>query len=276
MRLDKLLEILTRTPLLMRPERVDSLVTLFHQHAHLNKEEFKAAREGVDWCGDPVELEQMTIEDGLAMIPVKGPLGIGLDAFEKGAGATDYADIMDDVRKANENPKVENILLVMDTPGGMWGGLLECAAAIEASAAPVYCFVPAGGMVASAGMFLAAVCAGRFLSPSASAGSIGVYCAIVDTSKIAEDRGLKIKVFSSGTYKGMGYPGTSLTEAQEELLQTEVMDMAQVFYDHMRANLGDIADESMQGQMFRAPEAVKLGFADDVVQDLDALKEFLG
>jgi ClpP class serine protease len=270
-----LLEILTRTPLLMRPETVESILTMLEQHRTLDREDFQAAREGKDFCGNNVELEQMTMDGSLAMIPVKGPLGIGLDAFEKGAGATDYADIMEDIEAANGNAKVENILLVMDTPGGMWGGLLECAAAIEDSAKPVYCFVPAGGMVASAGMFLAAACSGRFLSPSASAGSIGVYCAYMDTSKIAEGRGIKIKVFSSGKYKGMGVPGTSLTPEQEALIQDEVMDLAQEFYNHMRANLGEIPDDAMQGQMFRAPEAVQLGFADDVVKDLDQLKEFL-
>ena len=276
MRLAKLHEILYRTPLLMKPETMESILTIFHQHATMERDDFKAAREGKDWCGNQVELEQMTVEGNLAMIPVKGPLGIGLDAFEKGAGATDYADIMEDIQNANGNPKVENILLVMDTPGGMWGGLLQCTAAIADSEKPVYCFVPAGGMTASAGMFLAAACAGRFLSPSSQAGSIGVYCAFLDTSKIAEGRGYKIKVFSSGTYKGMGFPGTSLTAEQEALLQAQVMDLAQEFYDHIRANLGDVPDESMQGQMFRAGEAVKLGFADEVVKDMDTLKAFLG
>lgn len=276
MRYAKLIEVLTRTPLLMKPETMESILSIFQDHAALNRADFQAKREGKDWCGENVELEQMTIEGNLAMIPVKGPLGIGLDAFEKGAGATDYADIMEDLQNANSNPKVENILLVMDTPGGMWGGLLECAAAIADSEKPVYCFVPAGGMVASAGMFLAAAAAGRFLSPSSQAGSIGVYCAFLDTSKIAEARGYKIKVFSSGAYKGMGFPGTSLSAEQEQLLQDQVMDLAQEFYDHMRANLGEIPDDAMQGQMFRASEAVKLGFADEVVKDLDTLKEFLG
>ena len=275
MRLPKLMEILTRTPLLIRAETVESILAMLHEHTTMERADFQAAREGKDFCGDKVELEQMTVEGSLAMIPVKGPLGINLDGWEKGAGATDYQDIMDDIDEANGNSKVENILLVMDTPGGMWGGLLECANAIADSEKPVYCYVPAGGMTASAGMFLAAACNGRFLSPSSQAGSIGVYCAYIDTSKIAEARGLKIKVFSSGTYKGMGLPGTSLSPEQEALIQDQVMDLADEFYNHIRANLGDVPDDAMQGQMFRASQAVDLGFADEVVKDLDALKDFL-
>ena len=124
-------------------------------------------------------------------------------------------------------------------------------------------------------MWLAAVCSGRFLSPSAQAGSIGVYCAYADMSERAKAMGIKVKVFSSGTFKGMGVPGTALTADQEQYLQDSVMELAQEFYVHIRANLGEIPDEAMQGQMFRAPEAVKLGFADDIVKSLDAAKAFL-
>ena len=275
MRLPKLLETLTRTPLLMTPGSVDSILTLFNQHALQSREDFRAAREGKDFCGDKVELEQMTIEDALAMIPVKGPLGIGLDAFEKGAGATDYRDIMADIEKSNEDPRVENLLFLGDTPGGMFGGLPECADAIAESAKPTWWYCPPGGITASAGMYLAAACTGRFLSPSSQAGSIGVYCAYTDLSGMAAQRGIKIKVFSSGIYKGMGVPGTSLTPEQEEYLQSEVETLAEEFYQHIRANLGDIPDEAMQGQMFRAADAVNLGFADEIIGSLDELKAFL-
>lgn len=275
MRLPKLLEILTRTPLLMMPASVESILTLFQQHALMSRADFQAAREGKDFCGDKVELDQMTIEGSLAIVPVKGPLGCGLDAFEKGAGATDYMDVMADIAAANENPAVQNILTLMDTPGGMWGGLVECASAIADSEKPVYAFVPPGGVVASAGMYLAAACSGRFLSPSAQAGSIGVYCAYMDLSEMAAKQGIKVKVFSSGIYKGMGVPGTSLSPDQEDYLQTHVLELADEFYQHVRSNLGDIPDDAMQGQMFLAPEAVKLGFADDIVKSLEEVKKFL-
>lgn len=275
MKYAKIIETLTRTPLLMTPAAVESLHTLFQQHAALTAADFQLAREGKDSCGGKVELEKMEIEDSLAIIPVNGPLGVGLDAFEKGAGCTDYGDIISDVAAANENPAVQNIMLVMDTPGGMWGGLLECSEAIAESEKPVYCYVPAGGSCASAGMFLAASCAGRFLSPSAQAGSIGVYCAYTDMSERAKAMGIKVRVFSSGIYKGMGIPGTELTAEQEQLLQDNVMELADEFYNHIRASLGDIPEEAMQGQMFRADKAVEIGLADDVVKSIEQAKEYL-
>mgnify|MGYP003335601048 CR=1 FL=1 len=275
MKLPKILEVLTRTPLPMAPGSAESILAMFQQHAMLSATDFKAAREGKDVCGEAVEVEQMKIEGGLAMIPVKGPLGINLGAFEKGSGATDYQDIQNELAEANENPQVENILLVMDTPGGMWGGLPETARAIANSAKPVYAYVPPGGMCASAGMFLAAPCSGRLLAPSAQMGSIGVYCAYMDLSAMAEQRGIKVKVFSSGTYKGMGVPGTSLTPDQEQLLQEQVMELADEFYEHIRNHIGDVPDEAMQGQMFRSERAVELGLADSVVESLGEMKNYL-
>jgi ClpP class serine protease len=249
---------------------------MFHQHAMLTAEGFRASREGKDVCGDKVELEQMTFDKRLAIIPVKGPLGIELGAFEKGAGATDYQDIMDDLAKAEANLEVDNILLNMDTPGGMWGGLLETSQAIARASKPVYVYSPPGGTIASAGMFLAAAAkGGRFLAPSAQAGSIGVYCAYTDMSELAAKRGVRVRVFSSGVYKGMGIPGTALSAEQEELLQAEVMSLADEFYNHIHATLGDVPAEAMQGQMFRSEQAVKIGLADAVISSLEEVKSFL-
>ena len=279
MKLPKLLETLTRTPLLMAPGAAESILALFQQHAALPAEDFAAKRTGKDFCGNAVDLEQMAIEDGTAIIPIKGPLGIGLGDFEKGAGATDYEDIIKDLRSAGGNDLVKRAILYFDSPGGMMGGLPETTGAIEDfrdSGREIYSFVGAGGAAASAAYWLAAATDGIFLSPSAQAGSIGVYCAYYDVSEAMARRGVKIRCFTSGTYKGMGVPGTSLTPEQESYLQEQVMAMADEFYSHVKANRSGVRDEDMQGQMFRALDAVKRSFADEVVKDLDALKRLLG
>lgn len=275
MKYAQILETLTRTPLLIAPASAEALLHLFEQHAQMSAADFKAAREGVDYCGDKVELEQMTIEDGIARVPINGPLGIRLGKFEKGAGAVDYLDIIKDIKAANENPDVNTILLEFDTPGGMMAGLPETTDALASVDKPIYSYVPAGAMCASAGMWLAAATDGIFASPSATVGSIGVYCAYTDLSGMAEKRGVKVKVFSSGKYKGMGVPGTSLTADQEQHLQDSVMQLAEEFYEHMREHRGAIPDEAMQGQTFRAVDAIKVGMVDDIMKTEDQLMEFL-
>ena len=62
---------------------------------------YRSKREGVDVCGQSVELDQAEMVDGVMHIPVNGPIGRGLGAFEKGAGAIDVGDIWDDVEAAD-------------------------------------------------------------------------------------------------------------------------------------------------------------------------------
>jgi signal peptide peptidase SppA len=275
MKFPKLLETLTREPLLMTPGAVESILTMFEQHANLSAADFKLAREGTGQCGEAVTLEKMTIKDGIASIPINGPLGVRLGSFEKGAGAVDYLDIMEDLRKAQDDPEVHSIVLHFDTPGGSFAGLPETADLIASSDKPVYSYVPAGGMCCSAGMWLAAATDGIFASLSAQVGSIGVYCAYTDMSEMAAKRGIKVKMFSSGKYKGMGVPGTTLTEEQEEYLQDSVMGMAEEFYEHMRNSRGAVPDEAMQGQSFRAQDALRNGLIDDIIKTEEELLSFL-
>jgi ClpP class serine protease len=271
----QILEALTLTPLLITPSAADALRKMFEQHMTMSADEFKAAREGVDYCGNEVELEQMTIEDGIAKIPVNGPLGIRLGKFEKGAGAVDYLDIMADIKTAEADPHVENIVLYFDSPGGMASGLPECTAVIDACSKPIYAFVPSGALCCSAAYWLAAACSGIFVCPSAQLGSIGVYCAYMDLSKMADMRGIKVKVFASGIYKGMGLAGTSLSDDQEQFLQDSVMKLADEFYAHVQGNRPGVPDAAMQGQSFRADEADDNGMVDDILPDEESLLAFL-
>ena len=48
-----------------------------------------AQREGVDMCGDAVEMDQMEIENGIACIPISGVIGRKLSLMEKGFGCCD-------------------------------------------------------------------------------------------------------------------------------------------------------------------------------------------
>ena len=201
------------------------------------------------------------------------PRNVG--SFEKGAGAVDYLDIMADLKAANEDPRVESIILMFDSPGGMFSGLPETSRAIEQSRKPVYSYVPAGAQCCSAALWLAAPTEGIFCASSAQLGSIGVYCAYHDFSAMAEQRGIKVKVFSSGKYKGMGVPGTSLTAEQEAFLQDNVMKLAEEFYDHVNTHLPGVPADAMQGQSFRGKEAVELNLAMEVMDDFEELKRFL-
>jgi hypothetical protein len=75
MRLHEILRALTEEPLLITPAAHGSLLNLFKEHATLEAIDFRAKREGKDLCGEEVELEQMEVIDGVAHIPISGPIG---------------------------------------------------------------------------------------------------------------------------------------------------------------------------------------------------------
>lgn len=231
----------------------------------MTADEYRAMREGTGACGEKVDLEQMEIIDGIAHIPIAGPIGRGLSNFEKGAGAADVSDVTDELDQAEENPEVRGIILDIDSPGGMVSGTPELGDRIAAVEKPIYAF--SNGLIASAAYWLAASTDGIFTTKSADIGSIGVYVPWADVSEMYKQKGVKIELFTSGKYKGMGFPGTPLSQDQRDLLNERVMEIAQMFYDQVRANRPDVGDEAMQGQTFKADRALAHGLIDSIVTD---------
>jgi len=273
MKYHQILAALTQEPLLITPSAQSALLKLFEQHASLSAEAFKAAREGTDPCGQAVDIEQAQVIDGIAHIPISGPIGYRLGSFEKGAGAVDVADVSDELDSAEGDNDVRGIILDIDSPGGMVNGTPELADRIAAVEKPIYAY--SGGMIASAAYWLASAADSIFLTKSADAGSIGVYAPFVDYSQMAAQRGMKVQVFSSGKYKGMGVPGTSLTPDQEALMQERVLEIAEMFYEQVRRTRPDVADDTMQGQVFKGQAAVERGLADKIVRDKSEVVDLL-
>ena len=294
MKYHQIITTLTAEPLLITPATAISLFRLFERHAEgkdhvlaalpTTSEVWAAAldpiaqREGTGMCGEKVELAQMEIEDGIAHIPIGGPVGRGLGSMEKGAGAVDVDDVAEELDQAEESDEVRAIILDIDSPGGMVSGTPELADRIAAVQKPIYSF--SGGLIASAAYWLASATDAIFATKSADIGSIGVYIPWADFSEAYAKEGVKIELFTSGKYKGMGFPGTSLSAEQRGLLKDRVIDIANMFYAHVQANRPDVQDESMQGQTFKADKARDLGLIDEVVRDkgevVDLLSSYSG
>ncbi len=275
MKYHELIRVLTEEPLLITPAAHGALFQLFKDHRELERAEFRAAREGVDLCGEAVELEQMEVIDGIAHIPIRGPLGAGLSKFEKGAGATDVADIAADLDAAEDDPNVAGILLDMDSPGGMVSGIPELADRILAVDKPLYAFTC--GLMCSAAYWLASAADMVLATKSAEIGAIGVYVPMLDSSARMQALGYKVEVITSGKYKGIGVPGTALTDAHREFMQARVEEIAGMFYDHVGAMRPDLDREDMQGQTYKGQKAAARGLIDQVVSGKDeALALLLG
>lgn len=224
-----------------------------------------AVREGTGPCGEAVEMPQMVIADGVAVIPVCGVLGWQLSSIEKGSGATDYRDIMDDVATASADPSVNLIVLDIDSPGGMVMGVAECAAAIADSGKRTLAY--GSGLVCSAAYWLACACDEIWATSSATIGSIGAYVPHHDVTDMLAQEGIKVRLFTSGVHKGAGYPGVPLSDAQAANIQAGIVAINADFRQHIADNRGALDSADMEGQTFRAQEAQNKGLIDVVTSD---------
>jgi signal peptide peptidase SppA len=278
MKLAYLLEQVFSQPALILPEAHAAIRKLLEERldeAALFSPE-AAQRKGT-YCGSSVNLPSMEIIDGIAHIPIGGAVGQKLSGFAKYAGAVDVADVAVDITEAEADNAVKGVLFDIDSPGGMVTGTPELGQAILDMKKPRIAFT--NGMMASAAYWIGASTEAVFATPSAQVGSVGVYMPVVDVSGWYGQQGVKVELIKAGKLKGIGYPGTTLSESAREHLQARVNQIYSDFKGHIRARRGDIADDAMQGQTFYASDAATLNLIDGVVKNkaeaVDFLKEVI-
>lgn len=273
MRLAQIYNILRNDPLLCDNDYRMTLLDLLQDHATEDRAEFNHKRTGKARSGSDLEVDESVVRDGIAIIPIGGPVAFNLGEFEKGAGAVDMDDIAAELDEAEESDQVKTIVLNFDSPGGTVNGTWELCDKIMSVEKPIYAF--SRGLMCSAAYAMACATDGIFATKTARVGNIGVYCVHHDMTQLAAASGIAVKVFSSGPIKGMGVPGTSLSLEQQNFKQQEVMGMAKTFFEHVRNRRGAIKDSDMGGQWYSGDEAGNKGFVDGIVSGLAELTAHL-
>lgn len=213
-------------------------------------------------------------ENGVAVIGLSGVIGKRVGALEKSSGVTDVDDVTAALQIAAASDEVKGIVLDVDSPGGTVTGVPELAATVRQVSDQKRVVAFTDTMACSAAYWIASQAYSIVAAPSACLGSIGVYLPVLDQSRAFELRGLHQDLIKAGRYKGLGIPGTSLTEEQRELLQDRVDFIHSEFKAAVRSGRGvDISDEYMQGQDLFGKQAAEVGLA-DVTGDLETAIEW--
>lgn len=233
----------------------------------------KSERPKEGFFGDAIE--GMRVENGVAVIPVKGTMIKGAGLLEKTCGVVSHEDIAADLDSARKLG-VRGIVLDVNSPGGTVQGtpeLAEKVSAIVDSGLDVYAFTDE--LMASAAYYISAGASAIFATKSAIVGSIGV---IWETYNVAEQlamEGVHVDVFTSGPFKGMGHPAKPLTPEQAEWMQGEVDRLASDFHAHVQTRRANVGMEAMQGQTFDGVPAVRAGLVNGIVTGIaDVLAQF--
>lgn len=199
-----------------------------------------------------------SVRDGVALIPVIGPLFRYADIFTQISGATSIQTLALDLQTAVDDPAVKAIILEIDSPGGQVAGVSEFAAQIRAANAvkPVTAYISDIG--ASAAYWIAAAAQEIVVSNTARLGSIGV----VMQATINDDEDT-IKFISSQSPLKHADPASDAGKAQN---QKTVDNLAEVFInavaDYRATTREAVIANFGLGGMHIASDAIAVGMAD--------------
>ena len=136
------------TPWAIEPDMLDTIRAIALREGE--GVEARQAREGRPLTN----ARTVTMRDGVAVVPITGPIFRYANLFTQISGATSLDVLAKDFASALGNPEVRAIVLEINSPGGQATGISEFAAQVRAAAKPVVAYVD--GMAASAAYWIAA------------------------------------------------------------------------------------------------------------------------
>jgi ClpP class serine protease len=209
--------------------------------------------------GRPLQnTRDVTVRDGVAVIPVTGPIFRYANLFTELSGATSLEMLARDFGAASNDPSIRAIVLEIDSPGGQASGISEFAQMVRAADKPVVAYVD--GMAASAAYWIAAAADRVLISKTGLVGSIGTVTGI--RPRAADGT---IEFVSSQSPRKRVDVQTDEGRAQVQALLDK---LAQVFIEDVAAYRGvpieTVLSDFGQGDVRMGAEAVQLGMADNV------------
>lgn len=246
-------DLLASQPWAMQPAMLETMAAI----AQRQGEDVQAVEARL---GRPLQnARSVSVRDGVAVVPVIGPIFRYANLFTEVSGATSLDVLAREFSAAVDDPLVKAVVLNIDSPGGQATGVAEFAHMIRAAAKPVVAYVDGSG--ASGAYWIAAAADEIVLAKTAEVGSIGVVVG-VDTRPSAT--GVVELVSSQSPRKR---PDLS-TDAGRAQIQDRIDALAQVFVEDVAAYRGvaveTVLAEFGQGDMRLGATAVALGMADRV------------
>ena len=206
------------------------------------------------------------VRDGVAVIPVAGPLFRYANLMTDHSGATALSQFSQDLAIAQSDSRVKAILLEIDSPGGEMTGMAEAAAQIRAAAAvkPVTAFVE--GLGASGAYQIASAATEIVVAPTALVGCLGVVMSSTDRRDAEARSGVRRhEIVSSQTPNKR--PDIA-TDAGRANVQAVVDRLAVEFLADVASNRGMSTEALLAatngGGLVVGSDAVAAGLADSV------------
>ncbi len=208
--------------------------------------------------GEPLNNNRKTaIRDGVAIIPIIGPIFRRANLLTEISGATSVQSLAEDFNQALANPEVKGILFDVDSPGGQANGISEFSQMIfnARSIKPIKTY--AGGSFASAAYWIGSATGEVIINSTGIAGSIGAMLSIENNSAQKEAAGIRTTTIVSSV---------SPNKNSNKELQMLVDALGTIFVEDVAKNRGVTTEYVLnnfgKGGLFVGKDAVNAGLAD--------------
>lgn len=253
-------------PWAITPEWLDAICEIFERHVNAEKMEFDFESKSQIAGGSAGRLDpgEYQIENGVAIIPLMGPIFPRANMMTRMSGATSIEEFSQKFSDALENPDVQSVLLQIDSPGGSVLGVNEAASKVFSARGqnkPIVAL--ADGMAASAAYLVGSQAHQFYATEGAIVGSIGVVMRIDSDERQKLNEGIDPIIIKTGKLKAIG--SGPVTDEQKASLQSMVDDyfgrfQAAVSRARPLAKMSEVAT----GETWIGEKAVSNGLADDI------------
>lgn len=203
-------------------------------------------------------------QERIALVRIQGPI-------------LDSQTTVSELQQYGEDPLVKAIVIRIDSPGGGVAPSQEIYNAVKRVRKDNHkTIVTSMGTVAASGGYYIAVASDRILAnPGTLTGSIGVIMQLANFEDLMEKIGVRNTVIKSGRYKDVGSPFRTMSDDEQQYLQTVMDDAHRQFIEAVADGRSlDIADVEIlaDGRIFTGQQAKDVLLVDELGDLHQAIK----
>jgi protease IV len=157
------------------------------------------------------------------------PVGDKLALIDIPGTIISSGDVINDIKKYNEDRSVKAIILRIDSPGGGVAPTQEIYRELTKIEKKI--IVSMGSVAASGGYYIACTADRIFANPGTLTGSIGVIMNFPKLEGLTKKIGIDREIIKSGEFKDSGSPYRNFTPDEKQLFQGMVDDVYNQFLD---------------------------------------------
>lgn len=211
--------------------------------------------------------------DAVAIVRVEGAIVTGDAANDLSASAGAVSGVViDDLRRASEDPTVKAIVLRVNSPGGAVTGSAEIHDFIRTLEKPVVASL--SELAASGGYYISAPTDYIIARPDTLTGSIGVIIQLINAADLIEELGVSVNLITSADNKALGSLWQTLSPEQAAIFQGLVDESFEEFVTVVATGRRMARDEVLalaDGRIYSGRQALDNGLVDALGNLQDAI-----